>query len=64
MTYYEIWVTEDGSEASLLPSDSQSYDLLTHDVDGNLMTQSLVFEAESWAEAKRIYNAHLESLGL
>lgn len=50
---YEIWVSRDGSEATLLPVDSPQYDLLTHDTEGRKLKLHKSFLARDWEQAKR-----------
>ena len=60
MEEYEIWMSKDGGEWTLLPKNSPSYELLTKDVDGNDMKKMGEFAAATWEDAKLVHNEFVD----
>ena len=52
---FEIWVSVDGYTATLVPDNSPEYDLLTTDLDGVRMRKVRTFKAETWDEARAVF---------
>ena len=61
---YEIWVSSDGGEVSLVAKDSQVYDYLIKDVTGADMILSEIFMARTIQYARKIYNQFMDKRDL
>jgi hypothetical protein len=52
----ELYINEDGTQQTMIPSDSPQKDFLTKDVDDNQMIWFMSFEVKDFEEACRITN--------